>query len=299
MVLSRIGERVAERRELPIENGDDARLARMQHDVAETEIPVDDGGRFIVGNIAAEPGDEAFDIREFARFRQFPLSRPTRDLALEIISGTAVVGKADGGFLGSIARADALKAANPRTFLPHQFANDANVEAHMRGTGPEIWAQLKSLGRTPDAFVAGVGTGGTVMGVGRFLKERRMRKRIEELSGHYVVCGTGPIVEKALDELRKAGIISAIGVGINESDTSLRFIQAGDFDCMLLAGRYTLLEQGALDAFLPECTRRNVSVILGGPYNSGILTGGVKDNTTHDYVQAPKELIDKALALAK
>ncbi len=99
---------------------------------------------------------------------------------------------------------------------------------------------------------------------------------------------------RALDELRKAGIIGAIGVGINEADTSLRFIQAGDFDCMLLAGRYTLLEQGALEAFLPECTRRNVSVILGGPYNSGILTGGVKDNTTHDYVQAPRELIEKA-----
>ena len=99
---------------------------------------------------------------------------------------------------------------------------------------------------------------------------------------------------KALDELRKAGIISAIGVGINESDTSLRFIQAGDFDCMLLAGRYTLLEQGALEAFLPECTRRNVSVILGGPYNSGILTGGVTDNATHDYVQAPAALIEKA-----
>ena len=82
---------------------------------------------------------------------------------------------------------------------------------------------------------------------------------------------------KALDELRKAGVIGAIGVGINESDTSLRFIQAGDFDCMLLAGRYTLLEQGALEAFLPECTKRGVSVILGGPYNSGILTGGVTD----------------------
>ena len=99
---------------------------------------------------------------------------------------------------------------------------------------------------------------------------------------------------KALDELRKAGIISAIGVGINESDTSLRFIQAGDFDCMLLAGRYTLLEQGALEAFLPECNKRNVSVILGGPYNSGILTGGVTDKATHDYVQAPRELIEKA-----
>ncbi len=99
---------------------------------------------------------------------------------------------------------------------------------------------------------------------------------------------------KALDELRKAGVIGAIGVGINESDTSLRFIQAGDFDCMLLAGRYTLLEQGALDAFLPECVKRNVSVILGGPYNSGILTGGVKPGATHDYVAAPAPLVEKA-----
>src|SRR5205814_7721854 len=80
---------------------------------------------------------------------------------------------------------------------------------------------------------------------------------------------------KALDELRRAGVIGAIGVGINEADTSLSFIQAGDFDCMLLAGRYTLLEQGALEAFLPECEKRQVSVILGGPYNSGILAGPV------------------------
>lgn len=99
---------------------------------------------------------------------------------------------------------------------------------------------------------------------------------------------------KALDELRKAGVIGAIGVGINESDTSLRFIKAGDFDCMLLAGRYTLLEQGGLDEFLPECVKRSVSVILGGPYNSGILTGGVKPGATHDYVAAPAPLIEKA-----
>ncbi len=99
---------------------------------------------------------------------------------------------------------------------------------------------------------------------------------------------------RALDELRRAGVISAIGVGINESDTSTRFIKAGDFDCMLLAGRYTLLEQGALEEFLPECTKRNVSVILGGPYNSGILTGNVKTGATHDYVAAPQHLVEKA-----
>ncbi|MBN9487548.1 MAG: aldo/keto reductase [Alphaproteobacteria bacterium] len=99
---------------------------------------------------------------------------------------------------------------------------------------------------------------------------------------------------RALDELRKAGVIGAIGVGINEADTSLRFIQAGDFDCMLLAGRYTLLEQGALHEFLPACVKRGVSVILGGPYNSGILTGGVKPGATHDYAPAAAPLIEKA-----
>jgi len=99
---------------------------------------------------------------------------------------------------------------------------------------------------------------------------------------------------KALDELRKAGVIGAVGVGINESDTSLRFIQAGNFDCMLLAGRYTLLEQGGLEAFLPECVKRNVSVILGAPYNFGILTGGVKPGATHDYVAASASLIERA-----
>src|SRR5207237_5794028 len=96
---------------------------------------------------------------------------------------------------------------------------------------------------------------------------------------------------KALDELRTAGVVGAIGVGINEADTSLRFIQAGNFDCMLLAGRYTLLEQGGLEAFLPECVKRSVSVILGGPYNSGILTDGVKPGAPHDYAPAPGNLL--------
>jgi cysteine synthase len=92
-----------------------------------------------------------------------------------------LVSKADGGFLGAMARADAMRASNPRTFLPHQFANDANVEAHATGTGPEIWLQLAAHGRRPDAFVAGVGTGGTVMGVGRHFRAQRRDIRIHPL----------------------------------------------------------------------------------------------------------------------
>ncbi|UCD74875.1 MAG: cysteine synthase family protein [Phycisphaerales bacterium] len=80
------------------------------------------------------------------------------------------VSKAQGGFLGSIEMAEAYAADNENVFLPRQFDNPANVEAHELTTGPEIEKQLAMLDRQADAFVAGVGTGGTVMGVGRYLR---------------------------------------------------------------------------------------------------------------------------------
>ena len=99
---------------------------------------------------------------------------------------------------------------------------------------------------------------------------------------------------RALHELRAAGVIGAIGCGLNEADMCLRFARAGDFDTMLLAGRYTLLEQGAMAAFLPYAATRGMSVILGGPFNSGILAGEVKEGATYDYVAAPAEVVAKA-----
>jgi cysteine synthase A len=83
-----------------------------------------------------------------------------------------LVSAEQGGFLGSIARARQLAAQREDVFLPSQFDNWANVQAHEEGTGPEILAQLDALGLRPTAFVAGVGTGGTVMGVGRALRKR-------------------------------------------------------------------------------------------------------------------------------
>jgi cysteine synthase A len=80
------------------------------------------------------------------------------------------VSREQGGFLGSIDRAEAQGALDAKVFLPHQFSNAANVDAHYETTGREIWIQLASAGIAPAAFVAGVGTGGTVMGAGRFLK---------------------------------------------------------------------------------------------------------------------------------
>ncbi len=92
-----------------------------------------------------------------------------------------LVSRSQGGFLGSIRLSEELAAREGHVFLPCQFANEANVEAHQTATGPEIWWQLASLGLTPDAFVAGVGTGGTVMGVGRYLRSRKPGVRVHPL----------------------------------------------------------------------------------------------------------------------
>lgn len=83
-----------------------------------------------------------------------------------------------GGFVGSIEMTEDIAKHFSKVFLPCQFSNDANVEAHYQTTGPEIWLQLASVNLTPDAFVAGVGTGGTIMGVGKFLREKNSSIRL-------------------------------------------------------------------------------------------------------------------------
>lgn len=86
---------------------------------------------------------------------------------------------------------------------------------------------------------------------------------------------------KAMIELREQGVVKAIGGGINEWEVCQAMAEKGDFDIFLLAGRYTLLEQHALDSFLPLCESRGIGVVIGGPYNSGILaTGRGRAHTT-------------------
>jgi cysteine synthase A len=88
------------------------------------------------------------------------------------------VPKDSGGFLGSIRMCEEFAASRDDVFLPRQFSNPANCESHEESTAPEIWSQLTSVGRHPQAFVAGVGTGGTVMGVGKFLRKHDPSIRI-------------------------------------------------------------------------------------------------------------------------
>lgn len=100
---------------------------------------------------------------------------------------------------------------------------------------------------------------------------------------------------RALDELRAQGLIGAIGLGVNEFEVCQEAMQWGRFDCFLLAGRYTLLEQKALDTFLPLCSNHGATLVIGGAYNSGILATGTRGGgpVYYDYAPAPDPIVER------
>lgn len=92
---------------------------------------------------------------------------------------------------------------------------------------------------------------------------------------------------RALEALRDQGVIRAFGAGVNEWEPAQWLAERGDFDIFLLAGRYTLLEQEALASFLPLCQARGIGVVVGGPYNSGVLATGARTGAFYNYAPAP------------
>ena len=104
---------------------------------------------------------------------------------------------------------------------------------------------------------------------------------------------------KALENLRSNGHVVAIGVGVNEAEVCHQSLHHGDFDGFLLAGRYTLLEQDALNEFLPLCEKRNAFVLVGGGFNSGILATGAVQGAKYNYAPAPKEIMEKVAKIEK
>jgi D-threo-aldose 1-dehydrogenase len=98
---------------------------------------------------------------------------------------------------------------------------------------------------------------------------------------------------RAISELKASGAVTAIGAGVNEWEVCETLLGLADFDCFLLAGRYTLLEQEALTSFLPLCEKRDVGIILGGVYNSGILATGAIEGAKYNYDTAPPEILDR------
>ncbi len=113
---------------------------------------------------------------------------------------------------------------------------------------------------------------------------RVVEKRDELMAGGY----------EALVALRDQGVIGAFGAGINDWRSAQWLVERGDFDIILLAGRYTLLEQTALDSFLPLCVQRGIGIVIGGPYNSGILATGPRPGAFYDYDLAPPDILERA-----
>jgi len=116
--------------------------------------------------------------------------------------------------------------------------------------------------------------------------EQRFREAME---GAYV----------ALDKLRGEGVIRGVGVGVNEADMCVRFAKAGSFDTMLLAGRYSLLEQPALTEFLPLAQQKGIGVMLGGVFNSGILATGAVAGAKYNYRDAPPAVMNKVAEIER
>jgi D-threo-aldose 1-dehydrogenase len=109
---------------------------------------------------------------------------------------------------------------------------------------------------------------------------------------HFETAMTGGL--RALQALKAEGLIGAYGIGVNETAVLVAALARGEWDCFLLAGRYTLLEQQSLDDLLPACVARGTSIICGGPYNSGLLAGG----DTWNYAKAPPDLVARRDRLA-
>jgi D-threo-aldose 1-dehydrogenase len=138
-------------------------------------------------------------------------------------------------------------------------------------------------------------------GVLRSLEESRKRLGIDKIDIVYIHDpDVNDSFKQALDEafpaladLKSQGVIGAIGAGMNQAEMLSDFAKNADFDCFLLAGRYTLLDQIALKELLPLCQQKNISIIIGGAYNSGILATGAVEGAHYNYAPAPPEIMEK------
>ena len=143
-----------------------------------------------------------------------------------------LVSPEQGGFIGSIRLAEELAGESDHSFLPRQFSNEDNVEAHYTTTGQETWWQLQSHALAPDAFVAGVGTGGTIMGAGKFLRERR-----NEIKLHPVEPKSSPTlsVGRKIGKHRIQGISDEFVPAIVDLESLDDVIAVDDGDAILMA----------------------------------------------------------------
>jgi D-threo-aldose 1-dehydrogenase len=251
----------------------------------EVRVPLLGFGGSSLGNLYREMGDDeaaettrhacerGFTYFDTAPFYGFGLSESRLGAALDSSGDSIVVSTKVGRVLeplrageGSGSRYGFVNAA------PFEPVFDYSYDGVMRS----FEASRQRLRRERLDIVFAHDLGAATHGVDH---KRRFREFID---GGYV----------ALRNLKEAGVIGAIGLGVNEWQVCEQALSVADFDCMLLAGRYTLLDQSALASMLPLCERRGVSVIVGGPYNSGILMHGSRaaSGALYDYAPASEAI---------
>ncbi|MEN3615385.1 aldo/keto reductase [Plantactinospora sp. ZYX-F-223] len=172
-------------------------------------------------------------------------------------------------------RAGAALADRPR---------DDFVLSTKAGIGPD---------RTPDFSYDGV-MRSVAASLRRLRTERIDILYIHDPQDHHAQAVDGAY--RAAAELRAAGVVQAVGVGMNYADAAARFVRDTDLDCVLIAGRYTLLDRSAAAELLPLCAERGVAVVAAGVFNSGLLANPVP-GATYDYRPAPATLLDRAVRL--
>jgi D-threo-aldose 1-dehydrogenase len=165
-------------------------------------------------------------------------------------------------------------AEHQQNRMPFDAAFDYSYDAIMRSFEDSL--QRLGLGRIDILYVHDIG----VMQHGREVHAAIMRTL---RGGGY----------RAIEELRRCGVVRAIGIGVNEREVLLEAMEWGAWDAFLLAGRYTLLEQAPLDDLLPKCLSSGISIVVGGPLNSGILAG----RDTWNYTTAPSEIVGRVDAI--
>jgi len=160
------------------------------------------------------------------------LSKERKDIIRSLGAEVILVSKQEGGFLGSIRLAEEMAQADPSIFLPSQFENCYNAEAHEKTTGREIYMQLQAVGKTPDAFVAGVGTGGTIMGVGSYLRAKHPAVKVHPLEpAESPTLSTGYKVGSH----RIQGISDEFIPAVLKPDQLDKVVKAADGDSILMA----------------------------------------------------------------
>ncbi len=173
--------------------------------------------------------------------------------------------------VGRLLRPDTSHPENPpfRQGLPFRVETDYSYDATMRSVEDSL--QRLGLARIDIAFV-------------HDLAADHLGDAWED---QFDVARTGAF--RALTKLRDERVIKGWGLGVNLTEPCIRALELADPDIFLLAGRYSLLNQPALDGLFPMCAERGVQVVVGGPYNSGLLAGG----RNFDYQDAPPEMVEK------